>query len=205
MLRRLTVLAVVLSSAACSQTLQPGSPEYEMEHRAHNYAVAVNVSELESARLALVRGTQTDVRKFAQLLVDDHSNSMSQHMDMARSFGEEWEIDTRPSTRPANGQPAPPTDVNLSDMDRDELLESDLSAELTHNHEVSMANLRQQSGAEFDRAFIDRQIAVHRKVLARIDELLPTMLSDQMRTQLENDRVMMAEHLRAAEQLKAKH
>lgn len=202
MLRKFTVLAVVLGTAACSQRLQPGSPEFEQEHNAHNFAIAANIGEIEEARLALDRASNTDVRAFAQTLLDDHSKSLAMHVDMAGRFGEEWEISTTPPAADvAQAQPAPPVEVDLSHMDRDELLESPWSADITHSHEASMNALKQYSGAEFDRAFLERQIAVHRNALARIDALLPTIISDRMRTQLQNDRAAVAAHLQRAEQL----
>jgi putative membrane protein len=204
MLRNLTVFAVVLGAAACSQRLQPGSPEFEQEHNAHNFAIAANVGEIEEGRLAIERSANTEVRNLAQMIVNDHSTSLSAHLDMAGRFGEEWAITANPGSAAGNAQPAPPVAIDLSNMNRDELLESPWSADLAHSHEASMKALREYSGAEFDRAYVDRQIAVHRNVLARIDALLPAIITERMRTQLQSDRTAVAAHLATAEQLRGR-
>jgi predicted outer membrane protein len=202
MLRRFIVCALVLGSVACTQRIQPGSPEYEQEHSAHNFAIAAHVTEIEEGRLALERSTNMAIRNLAQMLIDDHSSALAEHLDMAGRFGEEWEIEARrPDGAPANGQPAPPVDIDLGSMDREELLESPLSAEITHSHEASMKELAQLAGAEFDRAYLARQVATHRLALERIDAFLPAMISERIRVQLEADRAVVAAHLQMAERL----
>jgi predicted outer membrane protein len=70
------------------------------------------------------------------------------------------------------------------------------------NHDQAMTVLRESAdGAAFDASFIQRQIEMHRYLIARIDQILPEVTTKALRQQLEADRAMLEAHLRVAESL----
>lgn len=201
MLRKLTAVAVVLISAACSQNLNPGTPEYIQDQNAHTYMMAANVGAVEEAELALERSANLDVRNFAQRMIDDHSRSATEHADMGREFNRDWDVPTRHNPVTINGMPAPVPTLDVKEIDRDELVKNADAAELYNAHNTALAELRKLDGAAFDRAFISREIAVHRDILAKLDAMLPGVTTVRLHNQLERDRNAIAAHLRAAERL----
>jgi putative membrane protein len=62
--------------------------------------------------------------------------------------------------------------------------------------------LRSKSGAEFDRAYIDNEVAYHRAVLQAIDEvLIPNASNAELKQTLVNVRPAVEAHLRHAEEI----
>ena len=196
MVRHFAVSSVVLALAACSQSVQPGSPEFTQDQNAHAFAVAANVGEIEEAQLALERGTNAGVKSLAQTIIDDHSRSLAAHMQLGNRFNTATTVSGATS-----GTPAPPADV-LARVNRSALTSNAWAADLVRNHESAMTGLRARSGSDFDNAWIERQIAVHRHVLNSIDALLPTVTTPELRAQLQNDRTAIAMHLQTAEGLR---
>jgi len=63
----------------------------------------------------------------------------------------------------------------------------------------TMASLRDKSGQDFDRAYLQAQIDQHQKVLDTLDrQLLPSAKNTQLRTQLQSLRPTIQQHLQAA-------
>jgi putative membrane protein len=77
--------------------------------------------------------------------------------------------------------------------------ESPLSLKLAADTHTTMEQLKQKSGAEFDRAYLQAQVDGHRKVLDAIDkQLLPDAKNPQLKAYLEELRPQVAEHLQRA-------
>lgn len=196
MLRKLPVTAVVLALAACSQGVQPGSPQFTQDQNAHAFAVASNVAEIEEAQLALERSRSDGVRSLAQAIVDDHSRSLAAHMRLGNTFNTATNV-----ANATSGMPAAPADV-LARVNRSALTSNAWASDVIRNHESAMEGLRPREGTDFDNAWVERQIAVHQHVLNSIDMLLPTISTSELRAQLQNDRNVVASHLQTAQNLK---
>lgn len=81
-------------------------------------------------------------------------------------------------------------------------MENDSSRALTRNSEQSVSALRQYSGAAFDRAYMQRQIAMHRYLLSGIDQvLLPRATDPTLRAHLEQIRGGVQSHLTEAQRI----
>jgi putative membrane protein len=79
--------------------------------------------------------------------------------------------------------------------------ENDLSRALLQDHQAAMETLDPRTGADFDRAFLQRQTAAHRYVLSLIDNVfIPSAQSSAMKAQLAGDRTAVAAHLEMATQ-----
>lgn len=82
--------------------------------------------------------------------------------------------------------------------------ENDTSRGLTSSGEQTRARLGGLSGKEFDRAYIDNEVAYHRLVLDAVDKtLVPSAQNAELKATLVNVRPTIAAHLRHAEQLQA--
>lgn len=80
---------------------------------------------------------------------------------------------------------------------------SDVSRSLEEQAEETRAQLRTKSGLEFDRAYIDNEVAYHRAVLSALDELLiPAARNAELRETLVSVRPAFVAHLEHAESLK---
>lgn len=80
---------------------------------------------------------------------------------------------------------------------------SDVSRSLEEQAEETRAQLRTKSGLEFDRAYIDNEVAYHRAVLSALDELLiPGAQNAELRETLVSVRPAFVAHLEHAESLK---
>ena len=78
------------------------------------------------------------------------------------------------------------------------------SQKLTADGEASRTTLQGQSGAAFDRAYVDQEVAYHQAVLDAIDQtLIPSAQNAELRALLEQTRPAVAAHLEHARQLQA--
>jgi putative membrane protein len=78
------------------------------------------------------------------------------------------------------------------------------SQKLTADGEASRTTLQGQSGAAFDRAYVDQEVAYHQAVLDAIDQtLIPSAQNAELRALLEQTRPAVAAHLEHARQLQS--
>jgi putative membrane protein len=78
------------------------------------------------------------------------------------------------------------------------------SQQLRQGGEQNRSNLQGRSGAEFDRAYIDHEVAYHQQVLDAIDQtLIPNAQNPELRALLEQTRPAVAAHLQHAQQIQS--
>jgi putative membrane protein len=76
------------------------------------------------------------------------------------------------------------------------------SQKLTADGEASRTALQGQSGAAFDKAYVDQEVAYHQAVLDAIDQtLIPSAQNAELKALLEQTRPAVAAHLDHARQL----
>lgn len=76
--------------------------------------------------------------------------------------------------------------------------------QIATNGERAMNDLQGQSGAAFDRAFIDFQVTHHETMLGALDNtMIPVTTQDEMETLLRSMRTAIAAHLQQARQIQA--
>ena len=84
--------------------------------------------------------------------------------------------------------------------------ENDTSRALKADGDKNLAALRQQSGASFDKAYIDREVAYHQQVLDALDKtLIPGATNAELKSLLVSVRPAFVAHLNHAKQLQAKN
>jgi len=82
--------------------------------------------------------------------------------------------------------------------------DNDTSNSLKKGGEENLANLRKLSGADFDRAYIDHEIAYHQTVLDAIDKtLLPNAQNAELKALLVKVRPAFVAHLEHAKQIQS--
>lgn len=83
--------------------------------------------------------------------------------------------------------------------------DSDLAKSLKQEAKTAEKDLKRQDKAEFDRAYIKNQIAMHEKALSTLrDSLIPAAQNTEFKTHLEKVATHVAEHLEQAKTLETK-
>jgi putative membrane protein len=79
---------------------------------------------------------------------------------------------------------------------------SDTSRSLKKEAAQNMANLRKLKGAQFDKAYVDHEVAYHQEVLDAIDKvLIPSAQNAELKGLIEKVRPAIAAHLEHAQHL----
>lgn len=139
-------------------------------------AQTANQGEIEEAKLAQSRATSPSVRRFAKMMTRHHGNAQRQAMRVATKV--------KPTETPATSPPA---------------------EELKQDGEKTIAALRDKSGAEFDRAYVDAQIKQHENVLKLIDQRLdPEAKDPNVKALVKEMRPIVQQHLQEARTLQKK-
>jgi putative membrane protein len=134
-------------------------------------AVVANQIDVDAANLALGKTTNPEVKKFAELMVSDHSSVIKKAGELAGKLK-----------------------LTPEDDDTSRSLKSDATA--------FQGKLKAASGAEFDRLYVDHEIAYHQAVLDAIDKLLvPNAKNAQLKDLLVAVRPVVAQHLEHAKTL----
>jgi putative membrane protein len=135
---------------------------------------AFNDAEVEVGQLATSMATDAQVKAFAQRIVREH-----------RAL----KTDVNRAAQQLNLTPAIPED----------------DEDLAEDHQAGMRDLRAKAkGAEFDEAFLEHEIRMHRKVLDEVRDAAGRSQSADMRALLEKARDGIQSHLTAAEELEKK-
>jgi len=81
---------------------------------------------------------------------------------------------------------------------------SDTSKSLKSDGEKEMAKLKAMQGTEFDKAYIDNEVAYHESVIGALDKvLLPNAKNAELKSLLESGRPIFVSHLNHAKELQA--
>ncbi len=83
--------------------------------------------------------------------------------------------------------------------------DNDVSRQLQQDADKAHRELGKKRGAEFDRAYIDREVAYHQAVLDALDKtLIPGAQNAELKKLLQQVRPAVAAHLKRAQQLQGK-
>lgn len=133
-----------------------------------------NTAEVEVGQMARTKASDPGVRAFAQRIVADH-----------RAL--EAEV-----TRTSQG-------LNVTPAIREDI------EDLTEDHQKGMQELNGKAkGREFDEAFLEHEIKMHKKVLDEIEDSLGRNRNPELRPLLEKARDGVRSHLTTAEELEKK-
>lgn len=76
--------------------------------------------------------------------------------------------------------------------------------DIVEDHTEAMQDLSTKTGKEFDEAFMEKQISMHKKVLDEINDALSRSQNADLRALLEKAKTGIEAHLRAAEEIEKK-
>ena len=135
---------------------------------------AFNDAEVEIGGLASTKATDAQVKAFASRIVREHRT---------------LKADVNRTAQQLNLTPAVPED----------------DEDLSEDHQAAMRDFQARArGAEFDEAFVEHEIRMHRKVLDEVRDAIGRTQNVQMRTLLETARDAIQAHLTTAEELERK-
>jgi len=131
-----------------------------------------NQGEIAQAKLAEAKAKDARVKKFAAMMIQDHSAADHKAMALAKKL---------------NG-PTP----------------SATSASLESDAQNNTTTLESETGADFDKGYVDTQVKEHQAVLDLIDQqLLPKAKDANVKTFVTDVRAKVAMHLHHAQELQA--
>jgi putative membrane protein len=132
-----------------------------------------NRGEIEQAKLAQTKAKDGRVKKFAAMMLKDHTDADVKGMKLAK-------------------------------MDSLIPAESPTSDSLKNDAEGNTASLKTETGADFDKAYVDVQVKEHQAVLDMIDEKLsPNAKNADLKAYLADVHTAVATHLQHAKDLQS--
>jgi putative membrane protein len=133
--------------------------------------VTANQVDIDAGRLAASHASQDAVKKFAQVMITDHTGVNKTAVELA-------------------------TRLKLTPQD------NPTSQSLKAGGEKHLAQLRTLSGAAFDKAYVDHEVAYHQRVLDALDKvLIPGATNAELKALLVKVRPAFVAHLEHAQHL----
>lgn len=127
--------------------------------------VVANTVDIEAGQLAQSKSRNADVKKFAKLMIADHSGVNKQAVELV----------TRLKVTPE---------------------ENDISKSLKQGGSDTLARLKALNGAQFDKAYVDNEVAYHQAVIDAIDKtLIPNAQNAELKALLVKVRPAFDAHL----------
>lgn len=141
----LCTLATAALASGCAGMGARLSPQASGAHLAiMALNLANNRAEIAEGQLALTNATAPAVREFAQQMVTEHTANMQRQQELMGTMG----------------------------LTEEALMSLPVARQMEENHRAAMAVLTPARGPGFDRAYMERQAAMHRYALQSIDALL---------------------------------
>lgn len=136
--------------------------------------VSANQVDVDAGNLALKQTSNTDVKKFAEKMVTDHTSVNKQAVALV----------TKLKVKPE---------------------ENDTSSKLSADGKKTLDSLSKLSGSEFDKAYVDNEVAYHEAVIGVVkDSLVPSASNEELKALLVKSSPVFVEHLQHAKSLQAK-
>lgn len=165
-----------------------------------SFVALVNQSEIESGRLAQTKARNGDVKEYAEKMVDEHEEATKEFRDLSTRSG--WSVpsgtagvsDTNMLRSGAPGSGTPAAGGMLSNT----------MTQLQQSHTATMDKLRSSTGAAFDRAYIDSQVAAHQQTLDVLRQHGSMVQNSELRTKVTDMQKDVEEHLRKAQEIAQK-
>jgi putative membrane protein len=162
----LFVGALFLSSA-------PATAQTVTDAQIASIVVTANQVDIDAGKLAASSSKNADVRKFAELMVRDHTGVNRQAVALV-------------------------TRLKVTPQD------NDTSRSLAAGGETNIATLKGLKGADFDKSYVDHEVAYHQAVLDAVDKtLIPNAKNDDLKALLVKVRPAFVAHLEHAKHVAA--
>lgn len=163
-----TIALASLTLGGCMMGQPAMSPAMmETESAMHHFTMAVHMGEIEEAQLAVSKSSDAQVRDFAQRMITEHTAAMEKELQMMRKMGMATEMG---AAMGASGN----MQMNMTQM-RAMLMENPHSRPVMENHMQAMQMLQAANGMAFNRAYMNRQVAMHRFALENMERMMASM------------------------------
>jgi len=131
-------------------------------------AAVGGMAEVEMGKLATTKAASADVKKFAQMMVDDHTKANNDLKALASKKGMTL-----------------PTDLDSS-------------------HKATMDDLREQVGADFDKAYVEEMVDDHEEDVAKFEDEAKNATDPEVRAFAQKTLPTLQKHLDAIKSIQAK-
>lgn len=154
---------------------------------------AVDRAEIEEARLVLSKTQNSDLRSFAQQMIDDHTASMSVVDSVARGSMSSNTTSTMSDTTHRDSSAMSSTTPNGG-------LDAAI-AQLESEHQKSMDALRSMSGSDLDKKYVQGQVDDHQTVLTLLRQYASNVNNSTLKSHVSSFTTTVSEHLEKARNL----
>jgi len=131
-------------------------------------AAVGGMAEVEMGKLAATKAASPDVKKFAQMMVDDHTKANNDLKALATKKGMTL-----------------PTDLDSS-------------------HKSTMDDLREQAGADFDKAYVEEMVDDHEEDVSKFEDEAKNATDPDVRAFAQKTLPVLQKHLDAIKSIQAK-
>jgi putative membrane protein len=169
-----TIVPAILALAVGILVLSPyANAQAPTDPQIVGIVVAANNIDIDAGKLALTKAKDPDVRKFAQLMITDHSAVQKSVFALGAKLH------------------VAPADSGIADSLKKQAAET-------------AAHLKTLSGAAFDKAYVDNEVAYHQAVIDAIDKvLIPNAQNAELKSTLVSTAPAFVAHLEHAKQLQS--
>lgn len=188
-----------------------------------SFVSMVNQAEIEAGRLATTKARNADVKQYARMMVEEHEKAMTEMQQSGVAGGQ-----TMPN--PGSGGATMGTGNNATTGAAGSgstasgaaagqqggamsgpggaaqgggaggMLASTMT-QLQQSQQNAMDKLRSASGAEFDRAYMDSQVAAHQQTLDVLRQHGNSVQNSELRTRVTDMQQDVEQHLRRAQEI----
>jgi putative membrane protein len=167
-MKTLTLAAAALVALSATATAQSVN-----DAQIASIVVTANQVDIDAGKLAASKTANAEVKKFAELMVSDHTGVNKQAVALV-------------------------TRLKVTPQD------NDTSKSLKAGGDKNVEKLKGLSGAAFDKAYIDHEVAYHQAVLDAVDKtLVPSATNAELKALLVKVRPAFVAHLEHAKHLQA--
>ena len=165
-----TLTAAILALAVSGSFAQAAGPS---DAQIAAIVVVANQVDIDAGQLAQSKSRNPEVKKFAQLMITDHSGVNKQAVDLV----------TRLKVTPE---------------------ENETSQSLKKGGADTLARLKALNGAQFDKAYVDNEVAYHQTVMDALDKtLIPSAQNPELKALLVKVRPAFVAHLNHARHMRS--
>lgn len=155
-----------VTTAGCMMGGMAMDPAMMSAHNGmHMFTMAVHMSEIEDAQMAMGKTQNAQVREFAQRMITEHTAAMQAGEQMMAAMGMGMGMSARMGT------------TAMTDMARmrEMLMAHPMSRPVMESHMRMMQTMQPLTGMAFDRAYMDGQVTMHRYALTEMDRMMAAM------------------------------
>lgn len=216
-------MAMTDSTGISTTGTMSGNATGAMDASVASFIAMVNQGEITSGRLASTKARNSDVKAYARDMVEEHQREMQELQQISNQSG--WTLPDsmammgtsqtssaaarNAGTAAASGNSAAAAQTGASQTGvgsaaqggaAGATLESTMS-QIQQSHQSAMQQMRRLTGAQFDRAYMDSQVAGHQQALEVLRQHANSLQNSELRTKVTAMQGAVEEHLKRAQDI----